>query len=149
MTGMTMTRGGRNYDKEVCIECGRDFWRTEKATWEYCFGCRQVMVDRTTSRDGYVMMKIGPDDMCWGMTSPWGTLGEGWISEHRYVMAQHLGRCLESGEQVHHIDGVRDNNEVGNLQLHTAKTHPRSYKLGYDEGYDAGWADGYIAKEEE
>lgn len=52
----------------------------------------------------------------------------GQVREHRVVMEQKLGRPLQRGEVVHHIDGNRANNHPDNLEvyennaLHLAET---------------------------
>lgn len=48
--------------------------------------------------------------------------------EHILVMEKYLGRKLNKGEVVHHIDGNKTNNDINNLKLMTAKEHSKMHR---------------------
>lgn len=49
-----------------------------------------------------------------------------WKTEHRHVMERHIGRDLQCGERVHHIDLDRSNNRIDNLYLCRSESEHRS-----------------------
>lgn len=59
----------------------------------------------------------------------------GYVAEHRLVVACHLGRCLERREVVHHRDHVTRNNDFGNLELWPDN---RSHKMAEGGRFEDG-----------
>lgn len=47
----------------------------------------------------------------------------GWVLEHRWVVEQNIGRFLERGEDVHHINGNKTDNLLRNLEVMSHKAH--------------------------
>jgi hypothetical protein len=49
----------------------------------------------------------------------------GYAYEHRLVMADHLGRDLNPDEEIHHVDGDKQNNAIDNLEVLSKADHAR------------------------
>ncbi len=94
--------------------------------------------------DGYIIVQVKLGDFFYPMAQK-----NGYVLEHRLVMAKHLGRCLQPWEMVHHKDGIRNHNEYTNLEISTVGSHIREHSKGYRDGYAKGLQDGRDSQIEE
>jgi hypothetical protein len=59
-------------------------------------------------------VKVDPsDEIGWAMRYD----STNYVPEHRLVMARYLGRPLTRDEVVHHVNGLRYDNRLANLEL--------------------------------
>ena len=119
----------------VCQSCGKEFkdypsnlvsrkghprrycsWACRKK--HYIGNANPCWKGRYKNRAGYVIIRdtLIPDEF-----KPMITCGH--VLEHRLVMAQHLGRSLERHEVVHHVNGIKDDNRIENLELYPLYEH--------------------------
>lgn len=56
---------------------------------------------------------------------------KGYVAEHRLAMEEKIGRYLTKEECVHHLNGIRDDNRLENLEL--CSTHGEHTKLHHSD----------------
>ena len=118
--------------RKQCSQCGATF-TSRKAKAKFCstkcvgrarrlgeLASRPRSVELFKNAKGY-MWRRDPEH-------PMATKS-GHVSEHRRLMAEHLGRVLLSEEHVHHINGIKDDNRIENLQLMSASEHTRMHAV--------------------
>jgi hypothetical protein len=123
----------------LCPDCRQGRWvdkTNEDGTSQYrCSSCaakkcsitskeiaykkslQNIPYSKTTDKCGYVQIWIPASDPYCGDGDNRPTTSGMRVAEHRYVMAKHLGRMLTAYENVHHKNGVRDDNRIENLEL--------------------------------
>lgn len=72
-----------------CRECGK-----ERLVAKY---------GQHVTKEGYMLVRVYPDDKYYSMT-----MKSGYVKRSRLVMAKFMGRPLNREEQVHHKNGVKE-----------------------------------------
>lgn len=150
---------GQGHDRRIwvaCEVCGKERWVpfiNGKPKNTLCLSCsRKAHANRVYptgaatsnwkggqwhSGKGYLYIKLAPDNFFHPMMNK-----AGYVAEERLVMAQHLGRCLQKWEIIHHKNGIKDDNRIENLELSTLGEHLAMHNKGYRDGFLRGLKDG-------
>ena len=117
------------YIWSACLDCGKERWVQfigGKPDTLYCIKCFNKG-DRNAhwkggkrNKDGYKLIKLQPSDFFYPMAEC-----DGYVMEHRLVVAKALDRCLHLWELVHHKKGYAkdDNRYPETLQLISGNKH--------------------------
>jgi hypothetical protein len=92
--------------------CGAHYWQQSKGQELRPVRRRAANGAGTTTEQGYRRV-YAPEHP--------NAQANGTILEHVLVMSRHLDRPLRKGENVHHKNGVRDDNRLENLELWVTK----------------------------
>ena len=133
-------RGRVKFIWSACRVCGKERWavlekgKPSHSRCKSCYGdyCRRKWSERRgvnnprwkggrmRSVDGYIKILLQPSDFFYPMCDD-----RGYVYEHRLLIAKGLGRCLNTTEVVHHLNGIRNDNRPSNLVLLPDTKHRR------------------------
>ena len=111
-----------------CLECGKKFFsrkqEVKKRYGKFCsIKCSKQEENnpnwkggRIKDGGGYIRIKLPNHPRAYS---------DGYVFEHRIIIESKLKRMLKPEEEVHHIDGDKENNRIDNLLLTTRAEHTR------------------------
>lgn len=119
-------------DKKLC-ECDCGEWipvinkKRQKARFKHGHNPQKMGAEnphwkggKWISHYGYVMVNLGSHNF---------------IPEHRLIVERHLNACLLSWVDVHHINGVKADNRIENLEV---MSHGKHMSITAYEGWRSG-----------
>lgn len=118
-TAANLTPANPSYSRDISGERNPMYGRGMAGEANPMYGKRKAASPRwrggrKVRKDGYVLVVASDDHPYPADMTPSGTK---YVLEHRLVMERALGRYLEPGEVVHHVDENPSNNALENLRL--------------------------------
>jgi len=112
--------------KFICDQCGKEFEISKSRRiygHKFCSKECRYEFEKGKGNPAYKGGKVKDSD---GYIRIRGIGGKR-VLEHRKVMEKYLGRTLNLGEEVHHINGDKEDNRLENLFLVDKKNHSRKH----------------------
>lgn len=154
---------GKKYIWYACVDCGKERWvqiKNGQPASLRCCSCGSKIAAKSRLKtdshgpnwkggirieQGYIQVRLPRNDFFYPMAGK-----NGYVMEHRLVVAKRFGRCLQPWEIVHHKNGIKNDNRPKNLELTASPSeHSIIHLKGYRDGYQKGYLDGQNEKIEE
>ena len=125
-------KGGLPTYRKICNECRKSF-RSFQPRQRFC--SRQCSARAISKLYKERFVGVGHPQWNGGKSITWNGYISLWIAphqrmyEHRFIMEKHLNRKLTVHEDVHHINGNKQDNRLINLIVLTKSIHTRHHQL--------------------
>ena len=116
-------------DTGLCVDCYRRYYNRDNFKYRPKRGKDHYAWKggRIFDTAGYIRIKLFPGDFFFSMTDK-----QGYVMEHRLIVARALGRCLHKWEIVHH-KGVKY--PLRSRENRTDNRYPENLQLISDDGH--------------
>lgn len=110
-----MTKSGTRF---CCRSHASKFWGSRNTAFKPGHKCFTESKGESKHQQGYRLI--------YAPNHPNRTI-HNYIMEHRLVMERHLNRLLRRDEVIHHLNGIRSDNRLENLELLSASEHTKRH----------------------
>lgn len=126
-----MRKGQRTGIYEKCLACPNQVYSRPSRKQKYC-----SLVCRDKNWSEWVQSRRGKKNKFWkggrayigkyvyvkAYEHPYRNSGN-YMAEHRLEMEKKIGRYLTANEEVHHVNGIKDDNRITNLEIVLKNAH--------------------------